>query len=109
MRNTALTGLWLTLLATAACQREPAKLEGLSHEVTVVSDKELLQKAEAAAGEVIRNATDCAKVVEAAPDAQAALDEATAHVQSIAGRATVDSLKHQVAAIVQACPAGGQN
>lgn len=95
-----LVGLALTALACPERGREA------SHETTTITDQEILAPAVAASGEVIRNSTDCAKVVKAAPEAKAALDEASGKVQSAAGRVTIDSLKKQVSAIVDACPAG---
>ena len=114
MRELALASVVLgAVVSLAGCKGSAEKTEktgtSLSHEVTTISDRELLQNANAAAGEVIRNSTDCSKVVEAAPQAQAAIDEASTKVQSAAGKMAVDSLKRQVAAIVESCPSGGQN
>jgi hypothetical protein len=71
----------------------------------VANDTQLLAPAQAAAGEVVRNASDCAKARAAAPSAFQAISDAEAKAQTSVGRLTLDGLKKQVQAIVDACPA----
>src|SRR5258708_15288391 len=108
MRKPTAAGIFLGLaLASASCNKASQDgVQTISHETTTIGDKAILAPALAAGNEVIRNSDDCAKVVKAAPEAKAAIEEASGKVQSAAGRVTVDSLKKQVSAIVDACPAG---
>ena len=53
--------------------------------------------------EVIRVQDDCEQARPLVPKAQAALDEAGKRVRTVAGRASLDSMRAQVRGLSQAC------
>jgi hypothetical protein len=99
-------------LAVAACKKdEPASAppsfgrnDLKSQAVGVNNDTQTLAAVQAAAGDVIRNASDCDKVREFGPDALRAIADADQKVQTVTGRATLESLKKQIDAALSACP-----
>ncbi len=70
-----------------------------------VSDTQALSEAEAAANEIIRNATDCQAVSASYASVMAKLDEVEARLQTAVGRTTLGTLKKQVGTIGDACGA----
>jgi len=68
------------------------------------SDTKVVKEAQAAANEVIRNATDCAAARAAWPAAERKLDEADQAIQTATGRTTLEMLRKQAKTIVDNCP-----
>jgi hypothetical protein len=106
---------WAPLLAAAvvtigACKKTEVSSAPVGHAdlsaqaVGITNDTQTLANVQVAAGDVIRNASDCDKVREFAPDALRAIAEADKRVQTATGHVTLDSLKKQVDAVVQGCP-----
>jgi hypothetical protein len=71
--------------------------------VTAVEDTAVVRDAQAAANELVRNASDCERVKSLFTDVTAKLDAAASQVQSEAGRTTIDTLRRQVGPIAEAC------
>jgi hypothetical protein len=70
-----------------------------------VSDTQALAEAEAAANEIIRNASDCQAVGASFASVMAKLDEVEGRLQTAVGRTTIGTLKKQVGTIGDACGA----
>jgi hypothetical protein len=88
-----------TSLSLFACAASDQAVSG------TVSDTQALAEAEAAANEVIRNASDCEAVTATFSAAMAPLAEVEGRLQTAAGRTTLDTLKRQVSRIGEACGA----
>jgi len=70
-----------------------------------VSDTQVLAEAEAAANDVIRNASDCESVTASFSSVMAKLDEVEGKLQTAVGHTIVETLKKQVGTIGDACGA----
>jgi hypothetical protein len=113
-----MTRSWAPLLAAAAlsvvaCDTQKhandkmggplAKKDLGEQAVGITNDTETLAPVQQAAGDVIRNTSDCEKVKEFGPDAKRAIADAEQKVQTSTGHVTLDSLKKQVEAAMAAC------
>ena len=79
--------------------------EGVGKDVGDIGhDLPIVKQAEAAAGEVVRNAGDCDAVKAALPRAQQTLDSALQQVRTGASRTTITNLKKQIQDTAGACP-----
>jgi hypothetical protein len=99
---------WLVLAATlAACggiKQEEKRQRNIGDDTAdIASDTQTLREASAAVSEVIRVQDDCEQARPLYPRAQAALDEAGKRVRTVAGRASLDSMRAQVRGLSQAC------
>jgi hypothetical protein len=70
-----------------------------------ISDTKVLAEAEAAANDIIRNASDCQAVGASFAAVMAKLDEIEGQLQTPVGRTTLGTLKKQVGTIGDACGA----
>jgi uncharacterized protein HemX len=70
-----------------------------------VSDTRVLEEAQNAANQIIRNQTDCETVKSHITEVNRKLDEAAGKVQTVTGRTTLETLKKQVKTIAEACGA----
>ena len=86
----------------AACEKEESKLG--KDTGNLVADTKVLEEAAAAANDVVRNASDCDAVKAVLPETRRKLAEADKRVRTMTGRASLDSLKRQVATVADACP-----
>ena len=96
----------LLLLPAIACSRDKAE-EGKDvgqRAADVAFDTAVLKAANAAAGEVVRNAADCDAVKAVLEETNRKLDEASRSVKTVTGRTTLEALKKQVANVAEACP-----
>jgi hypothetical protein len=100
MKKKILVLALVSLLPACTESRDPGPAAG-----GVVSDREVLAEAEAAANDVIRNAADCEAVAESFGTVMAKLDEAEGRVQTAVGRTTLGTLRKQVTIIGDACGA----
>jgi hypothetical protein len=89
-----------SLVSACSPPQEPEPAAG-----GIVSDKQVLAEAEAAANDVIRNAADCEAVAESFGTVMAKLDEVEGRVQTAVGRTTLGTLRKQVTTIGDACGA----
>ena len=99
---------WIVLVAVlAACgpvRQEEKRQRNIGDDTAdIASDTRTLGEASAAVNEVIRVQDDCEQARPLVPKAQAALDEAGKRVRTIAGRASLDSMRAQVRGLAQAC------
>jgi hypothetical protein len=94
--------MYFAVLLLSACgeKEKPALGEQAG---AVISDTETLREAQAAAGEVIRNAGDCAAVSSGLDAALGAIADAEAEVQTATGRQTLEALRKRVDGVAQAC------
>jgi hypothetical protein len=103
------SGAWIVLVAVvaAACgavKNEEKRQRNIGDDTAdIASDTRTLGEASAAVNEVIRVQDDCEQARPLVPKAQAALDEAGKRVRTVAGRASLDSLRAQVRGLSQAC------
>jgi hypothetical protein len=102
------TAAWVVLAATrAACggiKEEEKRQRNIGDDTADISaDTQTLREASAAVNEVIRVQDDCEQARPLVPKAQAALDEAGKRVRTVAGRASLDSMRAQVRGLSQAC------
>jgi hypothetical protein len=86
----------------AACEKQESQLG--KDAGNLVADTQVLEQASAAANDVVRNASDCDAVKAALPETKRKLEEADKRVRTMTGRASLDSLKRQVAIVADACP-----
>lgn len=98
---------WIpALLATTAllpgCGEGEKAAQGV---VTAVGDTNLIRDVQAAANEIVRNASDCERVKSLYPEVTAKLDAAESQIQSGAGRTTIETLRRQVGTVAEACGA----
>jgi len=97
----------LVFLLTSACggsqtaKPEPGSLGQQAADIT--ADTQTLRAAQAAANEVVRNASDCPAVNQALPGANQAMDDAAAKVRTVAGRQSLDAMRKQVSTVAEAC------
>ena len=68
------------------------------------NDRQLLKAAQAAANEVLQNATDCSALKAALPAAERAIADAEDNIQTKVGQTTLAALKRQIDTASQACP-----
>ena len=100
---------WIVLAATtlAACggiKQEEQRQRNIGDDTAdIASDTRTIGEASAAVNEVIRVQDDCEQARPLVPKAQAALDEAGKRVRTVAGRASLDSMRAQVRGLSQAC------
>jgi hypothetical protein len=103
VRNLATwSGVLALAVLSAGCEKKQSGLE--KDAANLVSDTRVLEEAAAAANDVVRNASDCDAVKAALPETKRKLEEAGKRVQTMTGRASLDSLNKQVANIAEACP-----
>jgi hypothetical protein len=86
----------------AGCGEADKSAQGV---VTAVGDTNVVRDAQAAANELIRNASDCERVKSLYPEVTAKLDAADGNIQSEAGRTTMETLRKQVGTVAEACGA----
>ncbi len=75
-----------------------SQLEGIT------ADNAVMREAEAAANNIVRNATDCDAVKANLAETNRKLDEAQTRIRTETGRTTLNALKTQVRNIAQLCP-----
>jgi hypothetical protein len=68
------------------------------------NDTQVLQDAQEAVNEVVRNAPDCEAAKASLVEANAKIEDAAARVQTAAGRTTLDAMRKQVARVGELCP-----
>jgi hypothetical protein len=68
------------------------------------NDTQVLQDAQQAVNEVVRNAPDCEAAKASMAEANAKIEDAAARVQTAAGRTTLDAMRKQVARVAELCP-----
>ena len=66
-------------------------------------DTRVLGEASNAANEVVRNAADCATANPIIAEARIKLDEAEPRLRTVTGRATLNTLRRQVAKVADLC------
>ena len=71
--------------------------------VTAVQDTNVVRDLQAAANDLVRNASDCERVKSLYPDVSAKLDAADSQIQSEAGRTALDTMRKQVGTVTEAC------
>jgi hypothetical protein len=71
--------------------------------VDAVGDTELLREAQAAANDLLRNASDCAAVEASYQDVVRKLDDVEGRIQTQTGRTTLDALRKQVGNVGETC------
>jgi len=95
------------LVALTACgggAPEP-KADDLGEQAARIgNDTEVLQDAQQAVNEVVRNAPDCQAAKASMAEANAKIEDAAARVQTAAGRTTLDAMRKQVARVAELCP-----
>jgi hypothetical protein len=94
----------LLILTTLSCGDKDEGALG-EQAAGVVSDSRVLQEAQDAANQIIRNQTDCEAVKANLADVNRKLDEAAGKVKTSTGRTTLETLKKQVKTIAEACGA----
>jgi hypothetical protein len=77
--------------------------KGAQGVVTAVEDTNVVKDLQAAANELVRNASDCERVRSLYPDVSAKLDAADSKIQSEAGRTALDTMRKQVGTVAEAC------
>ena len=98
-------GLWC--LAAVACgdkAPEPEADDLGEQAARIGHDTQLLQDAQQAVNEVVRNAPDCQAAKASMAEANAKIEDAAARVQTAAGRTTLDAMRKQVARVAELCP-----
>jgi hypothetical protein len=87
------------------CTADPAP-EGPADDAAarIGHDTQLLQDAQQAVNEVVRNAPDCQAARASMAEANAKIEDAAARVQTAAGRVTLDAMRKQVARVAELCP-----
>ena len=70
----------------------------------VAADTHLLQDAQQAVNEVVRNAPDCEAAKASMDEANRKIAEAESKVQTATGRTTLDAMKTQVKRVAELCP-----
>jgi hypothetical protein len=70
----------------------------------VAADTHLLQDAQQAVNEVVRNAPDCEAAKASMEAANRKIAEAEAKVQTATGRTTLDAMRTQVKRVAELCP-----
>jgi PBP1b-binding outer membrane lipoprotein LpoB len=70
----------------------------------VANDTKVLGDAQQAVNAVVRNAPDCDAAKASMEEANRKIEEASAAVQTAAGRATLDAMRQQVLRVSQLCP-----
>jgi len=99
--------LAVALVATLgiACKEKELPKEGLGQRTAdITADTSTLREAQGAVNEVLRNAGDCELAKPHIATATAKLNEASAKIQTIAGRTTMDALQKQLRDVAQNCP-----
>ena len=92
------------LLVTSSCS--DGNEGGLGQQAgEAITDTRVLEEAQDAANQIIRNQTDCESVKANIAEANRKLDEAARKVQTVTGRTTLDALKKQVRNIAETCGA----
>jgi len=69
-----------------------------------IHDERVLQAANAAANEVVRNTSDCEALRAALPEALRQIDEAQSQVRTATGRQMADALRTRVKNTATLCP-----
>lgn len=95
----------VSLLLAASCSGSNGS-GNLGEQVgEAVSDNQLMKEAQAAANQIIRNATDCEAVKSNIEEVNRKLDEVEAELQTGTGRTALQSMRKQVKNVAEACGA----
>ena len=92
------------VLVGMACDSSGNQMGGGDPENAIV-DTRLMQRAQSAANDLIRNASDCEAVRSAYSEVIAALDEVQSSITTKTGRTSLDALRKQVEVAGNACGA----
>jgi hypothetical protein len=104
MRSRAWIVLVVALAGCGSVKQEEQRQRNIGDDTAdIASDTQTLREASAAVNELIRVQDDCEQARPLVPKAQAALDTAGQRVRTVAGRASLDSMRAQVRGLSQAC------
>jgi hypothetical protein len=102
VKPTTIVALALLAAGLAGCKKQESELGKATSDIA--ADTAVLEQVSGAASAVIRNAVDCDAVKAALPEANLRIKEAEGKLKTTAARATLDSIRVQVASAAKQCP-----
>jgi len=96
--------LAVVLIGCGSVKDEEKRQENIGQQTAdISSDTRVLGEASAAVNDVIRVQDDCDAARPLIPNANAALETASARIRTVTGKMTLDGLKNQLRTIAQNC------
>lgn len=104
-RRFALAAVWAAAFACAEAKAPDRQSDDPAAQTARIgADHQLLQDAQQAVNEVVRNAPDCEAAKASMEEANRKIEEAASKVQTAAGRTTLDAMRTQVRRVAELCP-----